>query len=265
MTGAEEYKLMQSRLHQLRQRAKRTGLASGLTALVSLTVILSFFIMSVEAVFRLSSPGRFILVSLWAGMLFFFFVYWIFLPLISYLFRKDQPDDDELALRIGEHHPVRDRLANALQVFRQIEARAGLSKDLAHASLHDACRETHDLDFQKAASPRKMFMYIRFLLISIVAFSVVYVLFHAPLSAAWGRLWSPQKDYPLEPLFSLTLLPGNTRVIQGDSVEIRVEAEGSVPSRISLLVREEEESSFREIGLSPPFRHSFPGMRNTIN
>ncbi|MFH1940661.1 MAG: DUF4175 family protein [bacterium] len=264
--GEKAYYEIRSRLDGLRRREKFLILFSG--GLLCLAVLLGtgWIGLALEAVFRFTQGGRLVFVS---GLVFVGIVVigiWIGRPLYSLLFRKETPDDDRLALRVGEVFPhIKDKLADGLQVFRLRTCKDyGTSDSLAVASLEKMHEAIANLDFRRVITNERLYRSLRILGFVTAGCLFCLCIFPGAFGSAFERMGHPRKDYPKSSLFRIDLRPGNVRVVQGEDVEIVVAGEGSVPQEISLFLQGEGEEE-REVVLRKPFKYRIPSIRSGLD
>jgi len=266
--GREEktYRHLGDKLHGLRQREKVLALWKGCFICVAALVGAGFVLVLMEAIFRWSSAIRILLVMGFTASGVCVLCWWVGRPLFSLLFRRHFPDDDSLALRVGDGFPkIKDRLTDGIQVFRAHRGgEYGVSSSLAVTSLMVIYDEVKSLDFRRVASNGSFFRSMR-IAVLVVAVSFLGVgLFPGSLGSALGRISHPWRSFSAPAPFRLVLRPGNVRVVHGEDVEISVEGEGDVPQEVSLFLREEE-GEFREKILRKPFLYPIVSIRSSVD
>ncbi|MBN2031042.1 hypothetical protein JW824_12460 [bacterium] len=265
MQKNDTYTTIQIKLHQLRQKEKVFTLLRGsLNGLVMCAGIILFFSL-LEALFYFSSPVR---TLFFIGFLIgvpVAFGFWVIKPLFSLWFKTRFPDDDSLAIQVGRHFPrIKDRLADALQVFRSHPDQSyGTSSSMAEASLETVYEEVKSFDFRQTVSKKPLTRMFRIGTITALFCIIIFSLFPSQLGKALDRLSHPNQEFNLPIPFQLVLLPGNVQVIQGEDVDITVKADGKAPSEISLFLQ--EENTIQERILHPPYHYQIASIRRDID
>lgn len=265
-SGETAYGDIQSKLHSLRQREKSQELLTGNLLCLAVLVGTGFVLIILEAMFRLSSTIRIVFVMGYLGLGMWVLGWWVIKPLFSLLFERFVPDDDSLALRVGEVFPrIKDRLVDGLQVFRERTSEArGTSSSLALASLTKIYEEVKSLDFRRIISKDRLYQSARIVALICVVTAIGGGFFPRSLGGGFVRMSQPHKSFSGPAPFSIILHPGNVSVVQGEDVEISVEGEGEFPTEISLFLREGGEK-LREIVLQKPFVYRIAAIRNSVD
>jgi len=255
------------KLNNLRTKSKLYILFSGILNLVFYFCTFVFFCTVIELLFHFYSWIRIIIMILFIGAGFYFIVFIVIIPLYSLLFRKNVPDNNTLALKVGNFFPdIGDRLANSLQVFSSSEKnRYGTSEELAQYALVSAVNQSEKYDFRESVSKKIFIKPLRYALISIVITSFFFLLFYTELSGSFNRLVHPFSHYSSSPSFSLALFPGNATIVQGEDVEISLKIDGILPETVFLYYRFEDINSvFNKEELTPPFIKRFNSVRKSF-
>jgi len=230
------YHAIVAKLHQLRQRKKRVALLNSTLLFFALALGAGLILLSVESLLQLPRQGRWILDALaLVGMV----AAWVMTmggALVSLFFRPASPSNDDLAVEVGAKFPdVRDRLVNALQVYRKHQHNPeGYSLELADASLAEVATEVHGLEFSRVVdwSPTRK----RAKAAAAVAVASVITLagFSPSLEKAAWRLTHPSLEVIEGATFRLTVEPGNVEVLKGSNVTLRITSEGEPLSQVTL-------------------------------
>ncbi|MDZ7261411.1 MAG: hypothetical protein ONB05_04825, partial [candidate division KSB1 bacterium] len=225
------HSLIRQRLNALRQKDKIAAIFQGLLITVSASLVLGLIGVVTESLFRLETYGRstldLILLLIALGIV----VWYVLRPFYSLFFKPDTPDDDSLALRVGEKYPhIKDKLVNALQVFRKhTHNPEGYSLELVDASLLEIAEEVKELDFHTVVDYRPLKKMGQWAGIIFAGCLIFWVAFWSPLSDASYRLLHPFTEFKVAPQFTLKVLPGNIEVLKGETVKIQALVEGKQP------------------------------------
>ncbi len=186
------------------------------------------------------------------------------------------PQSDEvIARRVGARIPaIGDRLVNTLQLYRVVTVgpgqgnSSGISTELAEASIITQGEPLAGHDYSVILEKEDRRRALLLLFSSSLLFGTLFFTFQSNLANAYTRLADYSTHYQKPAPFSLTVEPGNLRVVKGDSVEITVRAAGIPPRTLTLSLAEEgsdqpEDYELREIepGL---YRHLIPNIRRNV-
>lgn len=240
------YENLISRLDVLRKREKRLSLAQGVFSFLLALIGLVLTAVFIEAIFRLNSTPRFILLSFAAALATAIFIWFVGRPLFVMLFRPGTPDETDLALRVGNYFKnIRDRLADALQVFQQHKQNTeGYSIELAEASLAEIHDETSELNFESVASVLPLKKAFKYCLIAAAVFAVLLLIFPASLTNASFRLLHPARDFAKDLGITFDVYPGDTEVVKGEKVRLKAKVMGAEVDEIAVLTKKYEAKEF---------------------
>lgn len=245
------YQKTVERLNRLRLKEKKFNLAKGGLVFVSVLTGLILVPLILETLFHLGPQARVFLLILSIGAGVAALVWFIFIPLYSLLFRSQSPNDIFLALKVGDHfHHIRDRLANALQVFEKHKHNPeGYSLDLADASLVSMDDEIKEVRFDDVIKFSHLKGLAKIFGFSLAGFCAIYFLFASNLSEAAYRLAHPLRDFPKMAGLRIKVSPGNTEIIKGESVEFKAQMEGDRVASAVLAVQYAEAKNYERIQL----------------
>jgi hypothetical protein len=259
------YREIRSKLHVLRQRVKHGQLWSG--CLFSLAGLLAtcLFLAVLEAFFHFSAVVRSIVILSYAFTGGIFLFVWVVHPVISLFFQKDTPDDDRLALQVGEAFPqIKDRLADALQVYRSHQkSDSHTSASLASAALSAVYSDIRSFDLKSVASNNRLRISARLFGIACIFSILSGALFPKPLVSALTRWMHPTLNFSAPPPFQLILHPGNKRIVQGEDLDISVEVQGRMVSEIILKIQTQGEDPHIQT-LQKPFTCRMHSVRKSF-
>jgi hypothetical protein len=187
---------------------------------------------------------------------------WLVLrPLYSLFWRRQSPDDIDLALQVGAHFgSLRDRLADALQVFLKHRRNPeGYSLELADASLIEVHKEISDKDFESVAATTGVKSSLKVFAGAGLIFVAALLVFPSALFNASDRLLHPLQEYSRHPTLAFRVSPGNTEAIKGESVDIIAEVQGDHVTELDLFVKKSEADEFERKTLTAgaPNRFSY--------
>jgi len=254
-----------SALNSVRTKIKLFTLFTGLLNIFFYVCTFVLMCTAAEYFFRFHSWVRVSIAVLFAGAVSYLIIFKIIIPLYSFFFRKDIPDDNTLALKVGNFFPeLADRLANSLQVFYNSEKnKYGTSRELACSALITAAHQSDKYDFRKSVSKETLHKAFKYTICSLFITVLFFLFFNKQLSAAFNRLVHPFKAYSFYSGFNLTIFPGNTTIIQGEDVTISVKVDDSYSEDIFLYYQYDNKNSdiIRE-RLTSPYKKTFSSVRN---
>ena len=257
---------IRARLHRVRQKNKRVRLAAGAMRWVATACAGATFLAVLESLFWFSSPVRIFLSICFPAVLFAAGLIWVGLPAIRFFSRR-HPDDEALALWAGGAFPdIRDRLADALQVYRESRSKPqSASQELSGAALRSVHSALHGKDLNRAVSPEPARRAAGGMILSVSACLILFLLFRGAFPDAAHRLLSPSRRFSPPRPFSLRVVPESPRVRYGDALTLRILAEGEKrPDEIILTVTAGR-SARQEVVLAPPFDHTIPAVKQNLS
>jgi hypothetical protein len=223
MPSDQIYEQLRSRLRQLRRqdRLHKWLAAFGifLIALAALGIIL-------PALANIAAPNsgmRWFLSGI--GLLGFLFLLarFVLLSPVSWYFRPNSPSEIDLALRVGKSHPeVKDRFANALQVYHetaQDQQNGEITRALAGAALDEAYQAVEPIIFSHIIDRRTPKRRLLSAALAIIFAVAVWGL--APNFMAEGAaiLFAPHR-LPPELALRFEVSPGDVEMIKGQNLRI---------------------------------------------
>ncbi|MCE7933299.1 MAG: hypothetical protein DYG96_01775 [Chlorobi bacterium CHB2] len=179
-------------------------------------------------------------------------------------------DDDTIARRVGHRIPdVGDRLVNTLQLYRALSSGAlagGYSTPLAEAAIAAQGEPLRHHDYDVIIDPQERRRSLLLLLSSTVMMGSLWLAAPDAASNALYRLSHYNREFPKPAPYSLSIQPGNRKVLRGDSIGIVVQAAGIPPRTVTLVLRADGASGADSIelrgDLSGAFRYTIPGVRS---
>ncbi|MFQ5823332.1 MAG: DUF4175 family protein [bacterium] len=267
----EIYQKIISRLNLLRIREKKLNLAGGFITFLIILMSLSISALSVEAIFRLSSQPRLILLSAVLLIVMTSLIWLVVRPLFSIFFRPQSPNDISLALKVGNHFTsIRDRLADALQVFQKHKQNPeGYSLELADTSLELINEEIKDINFDVVADVTYLKKAFKLWLGGLTAFVLITFIFSSDFLKASYRLIHPLRAFPKNTGLTLSVSPGDIEVVKGDHVQISAKIVGAQVSEVILALKKEDAKEFDQYFLSAQqdnqFTFTLENVRDNMN
>ena len=174
-----------------------------------------------------------ILLILVGGVSFFFI--WSLYHFYARLIGKKSPDDIKLARIAGGALPqVKDRLANALQLIENPSlGRERYSGEMKWEALRRAAPVFLKADLSGVVSQRRLKASLK---ASFAAFLIIPLIFIPSIGGGLSRLFHPLQAFTKPLPFTLEILPGDTVLIEGDTLEISAIPHGKFPAEVAFHI-----------------------------
>jgi hypothetical protein len=189
-------------------------------------------------------------------------------PLGRLLGIVSSPDAEDVARTIGRHYPeVSDRLVNLLQLA---EGRRTHAPDpLVDRAVQRLGSEVETVDFEEVETFERARRAARLASLPVVGVLVFLLVSPSTFLGASERLLAPTEPFTRPAPFSLTVTPGDARLVKGDSLEIRVRAAGTTtPGTATLALQPVGQTGTETLTLQPgasgTFRHTISGVREPM-
>ena len=270
MSPEQIYQELHARLRRLRQSLRlHEWLVNASLAVIALTA----------AVILLSALAKLMSGATAARWLFFilFFVLLagtmvlLFISPVRWMMRRAPVDLSDLALLVGRGvQKVRDRLADALQVYREQQAKQDgeISRSLAEHALIVAAAELSDEDFTSVVDRAKTRRRGMAAVATLVAAILLWLIAPKFLSDGFAALLNPSRNVG-ETELAIDVSPGDAEVIKGETLAIDIHSTGlDRPSaRVERRVAdsdylEAQSASRRSTGL---YQHKFENVREDFS
>jgi len=158
-------------------------------------------------------------------------------PLGRLLGLLSNPSEENVARRVGKHYPgVADRLVNLLQLAdgRRTHAPA----PLVDQAVHNLAEDLDEVSFEAVEDFGRARSALRLASLPVAGLLVFLLVAPATFIGASERLLAPETEFERPAPFQLSVTPGDTHIIQGDSLQIQIRATGSPPDRMALQIRD---------------------------
>lgn len=230
-------------------------LIKGSLLFLTFGVLYFMAILGVEYFLWLNSTGRFVLLLLFLTVEIFLLYYYIAIP-IFYLFKlKKGISNKEASLLIGKHFPeVGDKLLNLLDLAQDTH-----KSELLLASIQQRSEILTKVPFTKAINLNESYKYLRYLLIPVLVITVLYISGNMDtFFGSYKRVINYDTAYEPPAPFAFRLLSGDLRVLENQSLTVRVGTEGNVqPTDVFIVVNGKEillhkSKEFYEYTFTPP-------------
>lgn len=221
----DHYNAIEQKLHQFYKKYYTNQLIKGAILFVALGALFAFSTLYVEYFLWLQPTGRTILFAVFIGVELFLLFHFIFRSLFKLTGIQRGISFKEASKIIGSHFPeVQDKLLNVIQLKEDSQ-----QTDLLEASIDQKSKELQPIPFVKAINFNKNKKYLAYVLIPFVIWLISIASgTNKALSESFARVVDFNTEYSPPAPFSFRLLNGNLQVIQGKSIEVRFQTEGTV-------------------------------------
>jgi hypothetical protein len=248
----------------LRRAVLANRLASGaLTALAGLVAI-SLLIMLAEVIGHFSGGMRAVLLALWVLSALAALGLGIVWPMLKYTVFA--PTDQKLAGEYARRMPtIRDRVLNALQLLERVEGanREGYSTDLILEAGKAVAEDLAPIDPRKLPDKKTVQLGRKAAIAAVGLAAVLFVFAGGHLLSAAERVMKPGEEFLPPAPFTLSIQPGNAKLVRGDSLAVEVTATGAVPSAVTIERQEKGKSASEPVtvkGENGIFRYVYRGV-----
>ena len=221
----DSFKIIEKKLHQFTRKYYTSELIKGGILFFSLGVLYFFFILLLEHFLWLKPTLRTLLFSLFLGVELLLLIRFIVFPVLKLIGLQKGITDLQSSKIIGQHFPeVQDKLLNALQLKASKD-----QSDLLIASIDQKLKELAFVSFTKAVDFTQNKRYLKYAIFPIlILISILFTGSDTVFKYSFERVVNYRTTYVPPPPFSFYLSSSNLEVVQGRSISIRVNAEGSV-------------------------------------
>jgi len=227
-----------TRLIQVRNRHTAFRIIRGLASLLTVSMIIGVCLLVIESVSYLSPAAKIgLLVTLSLGLV-SSALWWIIRPLLR------PPSLDAIVRDIERGHGgLHQHLTNILQLWT-LRDLPDASRELIDAAVRQAGEKTESIDFNESVDTSHAFSGLRRLGVAVFVGQLIFQLIPGGSFAALDRLANPTQRYVRPQETSLTVAPGDTVLIVGDSLSLATEIAGVVPLDAALFTRDSEQSAW---------------------
>lgn len=225
MQAEQIYNQLTSRLRRLRQQDRRHQWLAAIGLFLMFLIALGIVLPTLAHFSVTSSGWRWTLSVLGFTGFVILLVRHVVLPPLFWFLRPNSPSEIDLALRVGNlHSEVKDRFANALQVYaeaQQDEHGSEITRALAGAALREAYQAMTPVNFSQIIdrrTPRQRMMGAGLALAIAIA---VWAIAPNFMAQGFAMLLAPNR-IPEAMALRFEVLPGDAEIIKGQSLHITV-------------------------------------------
>lgn len=269
----QEKNLKYSRLIQAISSTRRKENFYLLVENILKTVSITMLIVLIASVIESIANGDIVFRGILAGIAFTSFIIMsgLFIgPAIAKGFGIfNQESFETLAYRIGNAFPdIKDRLSNALQLFKNISVNRRTSGELALAAFDKIAEDTRDRDFDVIIDKSGFRKKVMLFMFVIVFVSFFFGIFQDTLGSSFYRIINFNKSFLPPAPFTISIDPVSKKALRGEKAVITVKATGKAPQTVTLLVKEEKQDNYDsyvlrlDTGLT--YKYEIPAVKQTI-
>ncbi len=171
-------------------------------------------------------------------------------PLMAFFRLKKENDLTPVAKQIEKLFPeIRDDLVNGYQLITSPEI-DWASEELKQAAVTQIVKKYQKYDFSKRIKFQSHLPEWRWLLLLGIGFSLLLVFRFKDVAHSTLRLLNPANSYARVPEFSFSVVPGDTTIIKGESIDIRVNYRGPALKNCYLLIKGKTQQHKTELSLN---------------
>ncbi len=243
------------------------GAVLGYLTLTSFAEMLIHFGTVLRTIFFFLAVTGFALLSGW----------FIVVPLLEKFGAIRNLSEKAVAEKVGNAFPqIKDRLRNILEIFEEHQSSPRYSLELIDASFSDLKSASSLLDFRQTISFEKLKHFTRYFLFEAVTAVILFSIPQLGFSSAAFRIAHFAEDFRPPAPFAFFIQPGNTEIVKGASVPIRISLQplqaavisSNLPKEIHLMTREEGITAFEDITLRADsvggFSYTLPSVKQSV-
>jgi len=257
---------LRERLHRTIQRITWARVAYGGAVTLGAVATVWLVVVAVEAGLWLGTTPRIALaICIALGTLAVIGIY-LGRPIGQLLGLVDPPSEEAVARSIGEKYPeVSDRLLNLLQLAQGRRSHA--PEEMIDRAVERLGSEVDRVPFEEVETFDRARYAARLASLPVVA--VLAFLLAAPSTFldASQRLLTPTTHYQRPAPFALSVEPGDTQLVKGDSLRIEIQGSGATPPAVTLALRSGNETGTETVTVradSPGvYTHVLSGVRSS--
>jgi hypothetical protein len=243
------------------------NLTGGVVTLIPVLIIIWLSTFIADTVFHFSEAVRWILLI--SDLLVSVFLIWNFgfKRLSALLKLKPENDFSKVAEEIGHNYPdVADRLKNVYQLIKY--KTIGSSEELKSEAINVFSQKYARIQFKNSLKLNTYMPSISVITLLLAGSLFISFGLHRELGLAAKRIFNPSNNYELIPSYSFSVLPGKTRILLGQNLEVTARYKGPKVKQCVLEFKGKNDPYFRQILMDyseDQFRAEIKNLRYAIN
>ena len=223
-TIMDPFESIQIKLHQFTRKYYISELIKGVILFFSFGFLYLFFILFLEYSLWFKPTSRTFLFYFFLGVELFLLIRFIAFPFLKLIGLKKGITNLQSSKMIGRHFPeVQDKLLNVLQLKKN-----HLYSDLLNASIDQKSTELAAFSFSNAVDFKHNKKYLKYAIFPLLVWvGIVFTDSHSLFKQSFERVVNYKTAYVPPPPFSFYISNPNPEVVQGKSITILVNIEGS--------------------------------------
>jgi len=271
LSSLTQYRRIIDELRGVRAREERISLHRAVLLALSITLLTGLLASALEALFYFTIEGRTLLFSLSVIAVLLAVTLYVWTPIRTRFSPRFRKSEDVVALNVGSHFPeVKDRLLDALQVYRDMQQRETplYSPALVDAGFRDVADRFQTLDLSSVVDENPRRSALRIAGLTLLLCVLFATLLPTTLFTAAGRILQFGTDFAPPAPFVFTVTPGDLEAVKGDRLELAATTSSSIRQDILFHLREVGQSQFDAVStqLDSAGRsvHVIDGIRSSI-
>ena len=258
---------LRDRLHRTIRRITWAHAAFGTAVVLGTLAAVWFIVVAVEAGLWLGTTPRTALAVCIALITLGVIGAYLARPLGQLIGWVDPPSEEAVARSIGERYPeVSDRLLNLLQLARGERSHA--PEPMIDRAVERLGSDIEGVRFEEVETFDRARTAARLASLPVVAVLAFLLMAPSTFLDASQRLLTPTTPYQRPAPFQLSVSPGNTTVVKGDSLEISIRATGETPPAVTLLLRSGADTGTETVTVPADapgvYTHALSGVRQSL-
>ncbi|MFZ1728865.1 MAG: DUF4175 family protein [Bacteroidota bacterium] len=266
------YNKIMDALHGVRRREESLMLRRAVLHTVTVAAVIVLVATAIEGIFYLGIDARTALVA--ASVLGILIAKGIFLipalaPRFSAARRKS---DDTVAREVGAHFPeLRDRLLNALQVFREMrmETHVAWSPELVDAGFSDVSEAFARLDLKPVVDAVPARKALRSAMFALGFVALAFAVLPSTMGGGFWRLLNFRSDFAPPAPFEFMVTPGDAEAVKGETLTLSATTSARVQPEVTFYMRGEGQENFEAVRTvrdsSGQYASVVEGLRNSFD
>ena len=245
-----QYKRILAALHQLRHNEERNATLRGVLLAGSAVMLVGFVASAMEALLWFGIEGRTVLFALSVCAALGALVFLAGPALRNRFSQARRKSDDTVALQVGSHFPaVRDRLLDALQVYRSMQSdnRPAFSPALVDAGFRDVADSFDRLDLTTVVDTKPLRTALRMSVVVLFVSLAFALLLPGSLFTAAGRIMQFRTDFAPPAPFEFRVTPGDLEAVKGERIELAAITTSPLRQDITFYLREDTQDNFDQV------------------
>lgn len=241
---------IQARIKQVYRKEHLIKSFKGINIALLIILLLNTLVAFIEMFGTGSIDSRTFLFYSFAGFALLLVIYFVIIPFLRSLNLIGKINYLTISDKIGEAFPgIKDDLRNALQLIYEDEYK-NYSPKLIEAAFEDVYKRSEKADFTSIITFSSLKKYVLATAAGVILAVILFAAFPG-LRAASYRVLNFDEEFIFPPKFKFDIIPGNKKIVNGESIKLIVSAIGDVPQNIVISTKSAEQTSYEEREILP--------------